>query len=150
MATQQEIKTALELFHRCKPQIRLDELRRQEMGIFAVIKYLNDAPETVNSVELCNFLGVSSARMAVLLKKLESKGLIVKKSSKTDARSKIVILSEKGKKLAEIIKSQMQETVGKIVDEFGLEKLENMFSDLQKIKTIVDSTSFLHMEELND
>ncbi len=146
MANKQEVLLALELFQKNRPQKVFDEMKKKEMGVFSVIKYLNEAEGEVNSVDISKALGISSARMAVLLKKMEKKGLVVKSSSMLDARAVAVKLSDQGEALAENIKAQMFQTMEKIVDEFGLAELEAVMDKLGKIKQILEENMPAKME----
>ncbi len=150
MATNDEIRIACELFHKSRPQKSFEKIDRSEMGIFATLKFLLDAENEVNSKDISSSLGISSARMAVLLKKLESKNLIVKTTSKSDARAVAVSLSDKGRAIAEKNHAQMLSSIGKIVDEFGLEELQILFKKLEKIKEIMLESVTNQVEEAND
>ncbi len=150
MANKDDVLRALDMLHQNRPQKVFGEIQKNEMGVFAVIKYLNDAEGDVNSAEISKALGISSARMAVLMRKLEAKGFIIKSQSKTDARSSTVKLSENGKTLAENIKTQMFKAVEKIIDEFGIDELKNLLEKLNTIKTIMEEFAPMKMEDLND
>ncbi len=150
MAKKEDVFYALELFHNNRPQKMLNEVNRGEMGAFAVIKLLYDADKEITSADLCSQLKISSARMAVLIKKLETKGLVVKTASQADSRAKILKLSEKGVALADKLKADMFETMGKVVDEFGIEELESFFKKLGKLKSILGESLPINLEGYND
>ncbi len=150
MARKEEVFYALELFHKNRPRQIFEKMNKSDVGVFAVIKYLHESEEEVTSADICKFLQISSARMAVLVKRLEKKGLIVKSNSSVDARSKVLKLSAAGKKFAEDLKSQIYGTMEKIVDEFGLDELEELFVKLEKLKAIMDENVPANLEEYND
>ncbi len=149
MAKKEEVLYALELFHNNRPQKIFDAVNRGEIGAFAVVKLLYEADKELTSADLCKHIKISSARMAVLIKRLEKKGLVVKTTSEVDTRAKILKLSEKGVALADKLKENMYETMGKIIDEFGLEELESMFTKLGKLKAILGENVPISLEEYN-
>ncbi len=148
MATTQDVCFALELFEQNRPYKTLEEMKEQ--GAFAVIKLLHSEQRDLSSAEICKRLGISSARVAVLIKKLESKNFIEKIPSESDSRVKMIALSQKGRGFAEKAKKRMFETAEKIVDEFGIPRLLSMFEDLKKIKAIYEQNLPCDMEKLYD
>ncbi len=150
MATEQDVKFALDLFHQNQLHKSFNEINKSDLGTFAVIKYLYTTNGEVRSKDISEALCISSARMAILLKKLESKNLIIKQASKNDARSVVVTLSEQGRVVAKKIKKQMYNSMERIVDEFGIEELQNIFNKLNRIKTLLHETLPINTEENND
>ncbi len=149
MAKKEDVYLALEMFHSHRPQKTVEELYKSEIGSLAVLKHLHKINGEAKSVDISKIMGISSARMAVLLKKLESRGLIVKSESKTDARAVMIKLSEKGENFVGNLKERMYGTMEKIVDEFGIERLTNMLMDLSKINKILEENMPIDMEENN-
>ena len=86
MATQEDIERLFALFCEAHPQDSLREMDKTSAGQGAVLRYLASVEEPVTSGQIAQALGGSTARMAVLLKKLEAKGLI---------RQYTVVLDEK-------------------------------------------------------
>ncbi len=150
MAKKEDIYYVLELFHNNRPQKTFEELNKSEVGLFAVIKYLYEAKTEVTSAEICKNLKMSSARMAVLIKKLEGKGLVIKTNSTRDSRAKILKLSEKGISLANDLKEKMFEVMGKVIDEFGMAELEDFFEKMGRIKSIMEQNAPINLEEYDD
>ncbi len=146
MATREDVILAIELFHKNRPRRTLEKMN--EMGIYAVLKFLNEAKVEVNSADICKHLEISSARVAVLIKKMQSKGLVLKSNSKSDARVKIVSLSEKGRMFAQRTKQHMYDNTEKVVDEFGIERLKSIFDDLSKIQAHFEKNLPQDMENL--
>ncbi len=150
MAEKEDILYALELFHKSRPQHVFDEMKNNDMGSFAVIKYIHEVGREVNSAEICKHLKISSARMVVLIRKLEAKNLVVKVNSTNDSRSKIIMLSDKGKETVKRMHDQMYKSAEKVVDEFGIEALKELFDNLNKLKTILKANAPTVMEDEND
>lgn len=152
MASKEEVESIVELIHKNRPQASFNELHRQDIGIFAVIKYLREAPNEVTSAEISKFLGISSARMSVLIKKLENKELILKISSSNDKRLKVIKLTEKGNNFAEDLKLKIYKSAEKIIDEFGIDEVRRIFEQLNRFKMILEENapSKINMEDFND
>lgn len=150
MATKEEVGLAIQLIEERKPLKVFEEMHRKDMGVYAVIKYLDRTAGEVKAVDICKFLGISSARMAVVLKKLETKNLVTKGDSSIDARAKTIKLTEKGKVLAKDLKEQMYYSVEKIVDEFGLEEFQQLMQNIHKLDKILVETRPNEMEVFHD
>ncbi len=153
MAKKEDVLMALEMFHTNRPTHAFEAIHASEMGLFAVLRYLNDAKTrvdgTVTSKELSDALCVSSARMSVLLKKLEQKGFISKTTSPTDARAVVIALTVQGEVFAEQMHQRMYHTAAHVVDEFGIDELQRLMESVQKIKTILHQERPMQWEEDN-
>ncbi len=150
MAKKEDVYYALELFHNNRPQKIFDEMNKSEVGLFAVLKCIHESEQELTSADICKSLSFSSARMAVLIKKLEAKGIVTKTNSTQDSRSKILKLSQKGNELAQKLKEHMYNTMDKVVEEFGIDELNDMFKKLSKLREILDENMPTGMEEHND
>ena len=144
MAKKEEVDMFVKLMEKNRPYHVFEEMEKYDTGMLAVLKYLNENEYAVKSKDINNALRLSSARMAVILKNLEKKGLIIKINSKLDARVISIQLSSYGKEVANTIKNNVRITTEKILDEFGIEYLNKLFEDMEKIKKIIKN----HMEDL--
>lgn len=111
------------------------EFRKNHQGIGFILMYLyRNQDKEVLSGELASKLNVSTSRISTLLKKIESKGMIVRKSSPTDCRLTIVEITQKGKE--EVIKKQKEgeKMISKIIDYVGEEDLMEFFRISKKMK----------------
>ncbi|MFI3325207.1 MAG: MarR family winged helix-turn-helix transcriptional regulator [Clostridia bacterium] len=138
MANKEEIDIILDLLHENRPTQSYENLIQNEMGIMGVIKFLHDSEGEVKSKDISDYLKISSARMAVLLKKLEIKELIEKSNSAIDARITVVKLSAKGKMLANSTKLTLKKSAEQLIDEFGMEYLVKLLNDMKKFKNIME------------
>ncbi len=149
MATKEEVYSVLKLMHIHRPQRILEEISKQRIGYMAVLMFLSEVKKEVNSVDISKALEISSARMAVLLKKLEQKNLIQKKHSKIDARAIIIEITNEGEKIVAEAKDNLFNVTQKLIDEIGLDELKNVFENLNKINTILHENRPEKMEEHN-
>ena len=150
MATREEVNQAIKLFDKNSPQKVFRDFQRQEMGILGVLKYLDKVNGKSTSSEISHHLNISSARMVILLKKLDCKELIIRSKSIQDARVVDIELSEKGKLVTSQIGDHMYKAVEKVVDEYGLEELTELFMNLNKLKKIMNENLPNKIEGLND
>ena len=86
MASPEQIDQILDLLKKYAPEKRYREFNRTTMGAGAVLLYLSNADASVSAGQIGRFLNVSSARVAVLLKKMEGKGMITTGHPLSDAR----------------------------------------------------------------
>ena len=73
--------------------------------------------------------------MAVLLRKLEAKGLIVTGARASDARVTSVRLSEAGREAARQLRESLHEQIGYLADRLGEEKLVQFALTAREIQT---------------
>ncbi len=152
MASHQDVVAALKLFHDHAPHKTFDMVGKSEMGEFAALKYLHESAQegtTVTSRDISKTLGVSSARMTIVLQKLEAKGFIVKSVRASDLRVNVISLSENGNAFIEASRERMYQKIKKVVDTFGLEELELLFEKMSAIGAILHEDSLIYMEEDN-
>lgn len=123
MATQEQIETLLKRLKKAPPSEPFKSIDKNMAGIRAILHYLNETNDTVTAGKISEHMGVSTARVAVLLKKMSERGLIEKCSAPGDARVVVVKLSEEGEKTAEKLKSGVYSQVGAMIDKVGMERM---------------------------
>lgn len=122
----------LEILLRFRPKKMLPD---NVQGMRFVCGYLGTNGIT-NVKELGDALEVSSARMAVILNKLEEKELVKRIKSKDDKRITYVELTEKGYESINEVRKQMIKRFMIIKDVLGEEEFERFMIDLEKISNI--------------
>lgn len=150
MIQPEDVYKAIRFLHENKPFHEYHEFNVHEKGIGAAIIFLFKSEQEVKSVDISTALGISSARMAVILKKLEHKNVITKSTSKSDSRAVIITLTEKGRILANTLEQNMFNTVSKIIEEIGLEEFYLTFEKINKISKILQENKPKDMEALHD
>ena len=138
MATQKQIDDIVQIFNCERPKMPLRDINAVNMGVGAVIRYLHESKgETdVTAGDISEFLHVSTARVAVLLRKMESKGLIARIRSKNDARVTIVRLTEHGEETAESMLEKLRQQIGKAIDRVGYERMLNFVETFHELQDI--------------
>lgn len=137
MADNLQVEEVLAQFDKLHPEKMFGEINRRNAGCGALIKFLDESKSSVTAGEISRFMNVSTARVAVLLKKLEAKGLIVKETDPSDARVTAVRLSVKGRETAETMRTEFYSQVGLLIDSIGIERLNDFAKTLAEIQKIV-------------
>lgn len=125
MANRDEIRCLILRLRSSMPDELLVPVNQMQFGAGAALQYLYEHQEqAVSAGDLSQFLQVSSARVAALLRRLEARELIVKEKGASDGRVTVVRLSQKGVDYVELRHQQLEEKLSTIVDQIGMEKLE--------------------------
>ena len=123
----------------------LDRLGKEGRGIQFILTYLNQHEnEEVIASDLSRNMGVSTARISVLLKKMEEKGLIEKNVSNDDNRRVKLALTDKGRKINEERYERMINEHIKLIDEVGEKDLETFIRIADRIKQTMESVNNTH------
>lgn len=140
MATQEEVELVVAHLNKSHPIEFFRTMNENQAGIGAVLRFLYEAAGTVTAGRISEFMGVSTARVAVLLKKMEAKGLIEKERAAEDARVTIVRLSEAGETKVLQMQEALSGQINTIIDKVGMEKLLEFIATSEKIRDAVRSS----------
>ena len=138
MASDKEVIALLQEFSSIHPLEFLQKLDVQSMGISNVLCFLMCADHEVTAGEISDYMNVSTARVAVLLKKMSDKGLIEKHADPSDARRVMVAITESGKELFEKQQREILLYSGAVVDHFGVDKIKEFIESCRQIRQIID------------
>ena len=138
MASDKEVIALLQEFSSIHPLEFLQKLDVQSMGISNVLCFLMCADHEVTAGEISDYMNVSTARVAVLLKKMSDKGLIEKHADPSDARRVMVAITDSGKALFEEQQREILLYSGAVVDHFGEDKIKEFIESCRQIRQIVD------------
>ena len=138
MASDKEVIALLQEFSSIHPLEFLQKLDVQSMGISNVLCFLMYADHEVTAGEISDYMNVSTARVAVLLKKMSDKGLIEKHADPSDARRVMVAITDSGKELFEKQQREILLYSGAVVDHFGVDKIKEFIESCRQIREIVD------------
>ena len=138
MVSEAEVWRILSEFNSIKPVEFLQQIDVNSMGIGKVLGFISCANREVSAGEISEYMEVSTARVAVLLKKMSDKGLIVKHSDPNDARRVLVSITDEGRTLLKEKREEILLYAGAIIDRFGKEKIEDFIQACREIKSIVE------------
>lgn len=123
MATKEQIITLLEQLSKAPPSEHFQNIDKNTAGIQAILKYLSETDGKVTAGNISDHMKVSTARVAVLLKKMVAKDLIEKEQDPTDGRIVVVKLSEHGKQTAARLQENIHRHIGEMIDRVGMERM---------------------------
>ena len=138
MASEKEVLELLAKFNSIKPWAFVQHMDMSSMGIGNVLLFLMSSGREVSAGEISEYMDVSTARVAVLLKKMSEKGLINKHSDPEDKRKVMVSITPKGVEAFEERKNEVLLYASPIVDHFGVEKVDDFINSCRDITNIVD------------
>lgn len=137
MATKEEAEYVFNNLIIAKPEAFFNRIDKTKAGVGAVIRILNTANEPLSAGVISEKIGVSTARTAVLLRKMLAKDLIVKLDDQSDGRKTLVRLSEHGKCSANKAKKELFEQLSKVIDYIGMEKMKQFIALSAEIRDIM-------------
>lgn len=114
-------------------------LNQSAMGMAAVLSYLQAHPEGTTTGAISRNMNVSSARMAVLLRKLEEKGYIERTSSQEDGRVIMVRLTGKGQAESTRLQGEIRDLIGSIIDRIGMQRMREYIQVSEEIQSAAAS-----------
>lgn len=137
MATQEQIQNVIDTILQMKPDHPFQEINQSQVGIRAVLSYLHQSTGEVTAGSIAQYMGVSTARVAVLLKKMVAKGLIEKQTATSDGRVSIVRLSPAGQCAAAQIHDGICNRIGLVIDRLGMERVLDFLATAQQIAELL-------------
>lgn len=111
-------------------------IRPSEMG---VLNILAATPGPHSSVMLAGLLGVSKPMITANLTSLSAKGYITKEQSLEDKRVYHILLTPKGKKLAETAKKDTNAQLLGLVEAMGEEKFDQLVRLTQEANQVLEA-----------
>lgn len=142
MATKEQIERIVEKLEEAKPEEFFKCISESQAGIGAVLHLLSTETNEVTAGKISEALNISTARVAVLLKKMVAKELITKEHSATDARVTVVKLSAAGKKAIMDMQEERSQKVGLVIDVIGEEHLTEFISIANEIRSVISPPRF--------
>jgi len=129
----------LQEMRHCRPKPLLDNINKTDKGINFIIGYLSHhETEEITAGDIAKKLNVSTARIAVLLTKMEKQGFITKNESLKDARKTIVKLTNSGLKKSEENLEELIKITYRLIDEVGEDKLYEFIEISKKMKEVIE------------
>lgn len=109
----------MQIYSNTNPAFR--QFYKMFMGEFFVLNYLSEHEDNVYPKDLSESMGVSTARIAVVLNQLEKKQLVRRRVDPRDNRRMIVDLTEEGQQKIEQAQAQFHAYVCAKLEELGPE-----------------------------
>ena len=137
MISSEETNDILNRMAENRPRHFFSKVDSTNAGIKCVIKFLVEADRSVSAGEISSYMNVSTARVAVLLKKMSEKGLIVKERDPCDARKTIITISAAGKEIDRKCREEIIRLFTSVIEKVGKEKFEEFIDISGEIKKAI-------------
>ena len=137
MATTEQVEALMEQLKKAPPAECFQNFDMSTAGIRAILKILNETAGKVTAGDLSEQMKVSTARIAVLLKKMEAKGLIEKEHDSADGRVVVVKLTESGRQIADKFKANLYAHIEEMIDKIGMDRMLEFAAVSNEIQSLM-------------
>lgn len=137
MATREEIEKIALLMEESHPSKFVKRHNETNAGIGAVLRFLAYSGQPMTAGSISQFMNVSTARVAVLLKKMETKGFIVRQAGTADARTVVVSLTPSGAEAAQRLRESLYRDIGILIDIIGMDRLIEYTNISKEIRSVM-------------
>ena len=136
MADIKDVEYVFKRLSESQPTEFNNKMNDTHAGIGAVLKILDEADGRITCGDIAKKMNVSTARVAVLLKKMVAKNLIERSVDKEDARIISISLTENGRETISQIRNLIIEHLSKVIDVLGMEKIRTYIELSDEIKKV--------------
>ena len=105
-----------------RPSLRRHDLTEQQWRILRALS----AIDSIEVTELARTAFLLAPSLSRILRDLDTRGLIVRKTAETDLRRGLVSISEKGLRLIEAVAPSLEEIQATIIRRYGAKKLAEL------------------------
>ncbi len=144
MAAQKEIDELMRLFAENRPEQKESWNRHaatESEGMLGVLLYLYRKQGTVTAGMISRDMHVTTGRVSVLIKKMSDRGLIIRKSGKSDARVTEIRMTDKGRREVENIQKKRNEQLSELIDKVGMDRLKEYVKTQKEVWSILTPLS---------
>ena len=142
MASREQIELLRRQLWEAVPMDFCKQIDQKQAGMEAILQLLLEADQTLTAGMLSEAMNVSTARMAVLLRKMSEKGLIVKETHALDGRVTVVRLTEHGEAIAGKKREEALRQIGAVIDKVGMERMLEFIRISKEIKEVIRCPEF--------
>lgn len=142
MATREQIELLRKYFEESSPVEFFKTVDSKQVGMEAILSLLYEAKKAITAGMISEAMGVSTARVAVLLRKMSEKGLITKETYALDARVTVVRLTERGEDIVRRRQEEALSRIGEVIDKVGMERMLEFARTSKEIRSIMKRPDF--------
>lgn len=142
MAEKAQIELVFAKMKQARPAEFFKCMDETQAGIGAVLRLLYESSGTVTAGMISDSLQISTARVAVLLKKMSAKGLISKERGILDARTTVVCLTSFGAQVIEEIQNHIYRQIGLAIDTVGESRLLDFIATADELRSVMEPFTF--------
>lgn len=122
----------------CRQNSLITKMEEAQKGIHFVLIYLHQAKGAVLAGDLARETGVSTARIAAILRSMEKSGLVTRHRGVVDARHTVVEITDAGNELVYEMKEQLLQKIEMLLEKVGKEEIEEFIRISHKIKSVLN------------
>lgn len=137
MATKEQIEKILVLLDESHPRNFMEKRNETGVGIGAVLTFLFESDKPITAGAISKSLGISTARVAVLLKKMEARGFICRTTGTQDARTVVVSLTPLGLETVKKLRENLYQDIGILIDTIGMDQLIAYTNISKEIRSVL-------------
>lgn len=138
MSTREDAQKLLSELYSSIPGSLYRKIEETQRGFGFVLSYLENADGEVNAGDFSKKLNVSTARIAVLLKRMEQSGYITRRTSEKDARRTVVEITPAGIAFIDELREQTLRKAERILDRISKEELDTFIRISHQIKEVME------------
>lgn len=142
MACKAQIELVLAKMREVYPDKFFKCMDETQAGIGAVLRLLYESDGTATAGRISDLLQVSTARVAVLIKKMSAKGLVTKERGVVDARRTIVRLTACGEQVIKEMQDMLYRQIGLAIDTVGEERLLDFIQTAKELQRAMEPPDF--------
>lgn len=133
MHSQEQVERVLQAMVDAQPKDIARFMSENQAGVRAVLRLLYTSDEVITAGRIAQELGISGARVAVLLKKMAAKDLVIKETAPEDARVITVKLTPNGIETANAMRQELFHQIGTVIDKVGMDRMLEFISISKEI-----------------
>lgn len=137
MATREEIEKIALLLDESHPEKLMKKRNETRAGIGAVLRFLSQSDKPMTAGAISRSMNVSTARVAVLLNKMEAKGFIRRTTGTEDARTVVVSLTALGTQTVQKLRESLYQDIGVLIDTIGMDRLVEYATISREIRAVM-------------
>ena len=139
MISDDEVRELIKNLEAIKPKKLIDDCHVNKEGIMHALVYLYTSKEPVSAGDISKQLGVSTARVAVILRKMQEKGDITKETDPKDARKVVIRITSKGREFIEQRKSMFFNDIRDMTEKIGKERFDEFLDILSEVHEFMEA-----------
>ena len=137
MSTREDAKAFLNELYSSIPKSFYSKIEMTQRGFGFILDYLEQAEGEVVAGDFAKKMNVSTARVAVLLKKMEENGFVIRRTSSKDARRTVVEITPAGAAFVDDLKEQALSRVELLLEQVSKEDLDTYVRISRKISKVM-------------
>lgn len=150
MISDDEVREIIKKLEAIKPKKLIDDCHVNKEGIMHALVYLYTSKEPVSAGDISKQLGVSTARVAVILRKMQEKGDITKETDPKDARKVVISITPKGREVIEQRKRMFFNDIRDMTEKIGKERFYEFLDILSEVHEFMEAKRICRGVRINE